>query len=196
MSGRPHRADAVRNRRLLLDAAGEAMRREPDVVTMPGVAEAAGLSVATAYRYFPTLPDLLNEYLYDVLVQLRDYSHNCTSTGLQLFSDVTDEWLRLVGVYGRTMVHLRPRVGLLARLHGGDATIGASRDAWERPLRAVMRQAKVPDPFFEAAFFLHNMIFDPREVLDLVDAGLPLDEVKLRLQGAFVGAVRGWADAT
>ncbi|MGP3934786.1 TetR/AcrR family transcriptional regulator [Nonomuraea sp. KM88] len=187
------RKDAVRNRQRLLDAAGEIIRTSPEGVTMAKIAKAAGLSTATAYRYFPTLGELLSHYLYSVLVQLRDFSHDCSATGLELYSRVIDEWIRLVHVYGRTMVQLRPRTGLLARLHGNDPVIGASRDAWERPIRAVLRSEKITDDIFEPAFFLHNMMFDAREILDLSDLGLSDDEIKRRLVSAYKGAVRGWA---
>ncbi|MFG1687060.1 TetR/AcrR family transcriptional regulator [Nonomuraea sp. NPDC049269] len=188
------RKDAVRNRQRLLEAAGEIIRTSPEEATMPKIAKAAGLSTATAYRYYPTLGELLNHYLYSVLVQLRDFSHDCPATGLELYSRVIDEWIRLVHVYGRTMVQLRPRTGLLARLRAHDSVITASRDAWERPIRAVLRSERLADDTFEPAFFLHNLMFDAREILDLSDLGLSDDEIKRRMVSAFKGAIRGWAN--
>ncbi|MCP2353606.1 AcrR family transcriptional regulator [Nonomuraea thailandensis] len=53
---RPRR-DAVRNRQRLLEATGKILRTRPAEATMPVIAEQTGLSVATAYRYFPTLEE-------------------------------------------------------------------------------------------------------------------------------------------
>ncbi|MHA6622185.1 TetR/AcrR family transcriptional regulator [Pseudonocardia sp. DLS-67] len=190
---RSMRRDAVRNRRRLLEAAGEILRTDPGAAAMPLVAERAGLSVATAYRYFPSIDELLGAYLHSVIVQLRNYSHDCPKTGVALFEDVAAEWARLLRTYGTAMVQLRSRRGFLARLRGGDELITSVRDAWERPIRSVMRHLGVPDEHFDHALFLYNLMFDPREILDLTGTGLP-EQVALRnLAQAYYGALRGWA---
>jgi AcrR family transcriptional regulator len=187
------RRDVLRNRRKLLEAAGEILRTEPGAAAMPLIAERAGLSVATAYRYFPTLDDLLNAYLHGVIVQLRNYSHDCTKTGVALFEDVVAEWARLLRTYGTAMVQLRSRQGFLTRLHDGDEVITSVRDAWERPIRGVMRHLGVPDEHFNHALFLYNLMFDPREILDLLDTGLTEQAALRQLTRAYYGALRGWA---
>jgi AcrR family transcriptional regulator len=183
------------NRERLLDAAGEVMRSDPDHASMAVIAERAGVSMATAYRYFPSLADVLNGYLQRVYIQLRDASHDCPATGRELYSSVIEEWLHLVEIYGRAMVQLRPRSGLLARLYQHDLVVTTSRDAWERPLRAVLRQEALPDDLFDYAFFLHNMMFDAREILDLSDNGLTQDEIRTHLSSAFIGALKAWHTA-
>lgn len=187
------RRDAVRNRRRLLEAAGEILRTDPGAAAMPLVAERAGLSVATAYRYFPSIDELLGAYLHSVVVQLRNYSHDCPKTGVALFEDVAAEWARLLRTYGTAMVQLRSRQGFLARLRAGDELITTVRDAWERPIRSVMRHLGVPDEHFDHALFLYNLMFDPREILDLTGAGLPEQVVVRNLAQAYYGALRGWA---
>lgn len=189
------RRDAVRNRRKLLDAAGEVFRTEPDSATMPLVAERAGLGVATAYRYFPSLDDLYLAFQHSVIVQLRNYSHDCTKTGIALFEDVVAEWARLLRTCGSAMVHLRSRRGFLTRLREDDELIKAVRDAWERPIRGVMRHLGFPDEHFDHALFLYNMMFDPREVLDLTSTGLTENDALRRLTRAYYGALAGWAQA-
>jgi AcrR family transcriptional regulator len=189
------RRDAVRNRAKLIEAMGEILRADPDSVSMPMVAERAGLAVATAYRYFSSIEELRTAYLQDVIVQLRNYSHDCTKTSVALFEDVVAEWARLLGTYGPAMIQIRSRHGLLARLHGGEELITAVRDTWERPIRGVMRHLGVPDLHFEHALFLHNIIFDPREIHDLVSAGLKERHVLRGLTQAYYGALRGWAEA-
>jgi AcrR family transcriptional regulator len=183
----------VRNRSRLLEAAGELLRTDPRDVSVPEIAKRAGLSPATAYRYFPSLEDLLNTYLRNVIVALRDYSHDCPKTGTALFEDVVHEWGRLVQVYGPAMVQLRSRQGFLERLRGDDELIGTVRDAWERPVRGVLRTLRLPDDQFDYALFLYNILFDPREVLDLLGQGLSSEDALGRLTVAYYGALRGWA---
>jgi AcrR family transcriptional regulator len=63
---RPLRADALRNRALLLDAARAVFQRDGLAAQMDVIAETAGLGVGTLYRHFPT-----KEALIAVLVQER-----------------------------------------------------------------------------------------------------------------------------
>ena len=175
---------------------GELLRTDPDAAAMPLVAERAGLAVATAYRYFSTVEELRTAYLQDVVVRLRNYSHDCPKTGVALFEDVVGEWARLLHTYGPAMIQIRSRQGMLQRLRAGDELIVALRDTWERPIRGVMRHLEVPDLHFEYALFLHNIIFDPREIADLVGGGLPESQALRGLTGAYLGALRGWAQAS
>ncbi|KMS73374.1 TetR family transcriptional regulator [Streptomyces viridochromogenes] len=189
------RRDAVRNRRKLLEAAGETLRTEPGAVTMAVIAERASLSPATAYRYFPSVEEVVKAYLLGVIVQLRNYSHDCPKTGPALFEDVSQEWARLVRSYGPAMVQIRSRTGFLTRLRNNDEVITPVRDAWERPIRTVMRHLDVPDEHFDHALFLCNAMFDPREILDLISTGLTEETAISRMTGAYYGALQGWARA-
>src|SRR4051795_6932890 len=56
---RPLRADARRNRELILAAAREAFAEAGHDVQMPDVARAAGVGVGTLYRHFPAKEDLV-----------------------------------------------------------------------------------------------------------------------------------------
>jgi AcrR family transcriptional regulator len=189
------RKDAVRNRRRILKAAGEVLRDDPQNATIPAIAERAEVSAATVYRYFSSVDALLGTYLYEVIVQLRDYSHDCPKSGLALFEDVLAEWGRLLEIYGDAMALLRSHDGFLHRLRGGDQLIQAVRDAWERPIRAVLRNKAIEDSHFDNALFLYNMMFDPREVLDLARDGNSMDDALRQLRSAYFGALDGWAAA-
>jgi len=72
---RPLRADAVRNRELLLAAAASAFSTHGAEVPLEDIAHKAGVGVGTLYRHFPTR-DSLVEAVYrnevDVLVQSAD----------------------------------------------------------------------------------------------------------------------------
>ena len=63
---RPLRADAVRNRRRILDAAEEVFAEEGINVPIDAVAERAGVGVGTLYRHFPT-----KESLFEAIVLSR-----------------------------------------------------------------------------------------------------------------------------
>lgn len=61
---RPSRADAVRNRERVLDAAVELVRRDGEKVPMALIAERANVGVGTVYRHFPTREDLLGALVH------------------------------------------------------------------------------------------------------------------------------------
>lgn len=194
-SARAPRRDALRNRRKLLDALGQVLSTDPGALSMPAVADTAGLSVATAYRYFNSLDELLSSYTRDLVVDLRNYSHDCPRSGPALFEAVATHWVQQLRVHGPAMIQMRSRTGFLRRLRDNDEMVLAVRDAWERPIRGVMRHLDIPDEHFNHALFLYNALFDPRDILDLIDNGLTEDETVQRLVAAFCGTLQGWAQA-
>jgi AcrR family transcriptional regulator len=56
---RPARADAIRNRSRILDAARQQITMHGPNVGMDEIASAAGVAVGTLYRHFPTKSDLV-----------------------------------------------------------------------------------------------------------------------------------------
>src|SRR5438132_10729221 len=56
---RAQRADAIRNRKRVLDAARRCMARKGLDAQIEEIARAAGLGVGTVYRHFPTKEDLV-----------------------------------------------------------------------------------------------------------------------------------------
>jgi AcrR family transcriptional regulator len=72
MTARPLRADAARNRQLLLDAAREAFGAHGVTASLDDVARAAGVGPGTLYRHFPTRDQLVLEVIDDGLTGIRD----------------------------------------------------------------------------------------------------------------------------
>ncbi|MCU1392811.1 MAG: TetR/AcrR family transcriptional regulator [Ilumatobacteraceae bacterium] len=68
---KPMRADARRNRELLLAAAVELFNAGDDV-TLEAVARRAGVGIGTLYRHFPTRDDLVEAAYRNEVAQLHD----------------------------------------------------------------------------------------------------------------------------
>ncbi|WP_218148101.1 TetR/AcrR family transcriptional regulator [Lentzea xinjiangensis] len=188
------RSDTRRNRRRLLEAVGELAREAPDELTMQAVAARAEIGPATAYRYFSSMEEVLAAYVLSVVEELSDFTSTSTAQGRPLFDAVVDKWVDLLAQHGPALVQLRSRRGYLERLHDGNEIIATMRDAWSEPVRGLLDDIGLPHEMLEDALFLNNMIFDPREVQDLLqERRLSRREVITRLTEAYCGALRGWA---
>jgi len=69
---RPQRADAVRNRARVLDAARDCMARRGLDVQMDEIAKKAGVGVGTVYRHFPNKDELIEALASDRFVRLAE----------------------------------------------------------------------------------------------------------------------------
>ncbi|MEG3637562.1 TetR/AcrR family transcriptional regulator [Micromonospora palythoicola] len=69
---RPLRADALRNRRRLLEAAVRAFSRSGAEVTLEQIARDAGVGIGTLYRHFPTREALVEAAYRNELERLCD----------------------------------------------------------------------------------------------------------------------------
>ena len=187
------RSDTQRNRRELIKAAGQlfASRRGP--ISMTDVAKQADISSATAYRHFNSVEEILAEYRYGVGEKLRDFSLKQESSGLVLLEAVSRKWVDLVVRHGGAMLYTRSGEGYLARLRQGTHYIQVQADALERPLREACEELGLP-PLGDEAMFLWNILFDPREIFDLIKTvGLTKEQASARLVAALTGALRGWS---
>ena len=71
-SPRPLRADALRNRERLLDAAVRAFSQAGAEVTLDAIAKDAGVGIGTLYRHFPTREGLVEAAYRNELEKLCD----------------------------------------------------------------------------------------------------------------------------
>lgn len=189
------RSDQERNRRRIVKAAVFLVARKGSAVRMADIADRADVSTATAYRHFASVDEILAEFRDDVGRQLLDFSRKCEASGVELLEAVSQEWVRLVVKNGAAMIHSRSDEGYLKRLRAGTAYLSAQAEAVGRPIAEAARELGIDD-IGDEGLFLWNVLFDPREIYDLLETvGLSGPEIGARLVGTFTGAMRGWVEA-
>lgn len=187
------RRDTLRNKRRLLAAASELVREGSDL-NMQSVASRADIAIATAYRHYSSIDDLISAYVLTVIDDLADYSLSSKATGTELLADVLEHWIDLIQAHGHVMVNFRSRRGFLARLTSGDPTMCRVQQAWTSPIDEFLSSRDLSPTLAHHALFLTNQLFDPRDVLDLLGAGgHPRKALSAKLQAQLEGALRGWA---
>jgi AcrR family transcriptional regulator len=85
---RPLRADALRNRTALLEAAEIAFERRGTAASLEEIAQLAGVGIGTLYRHFPTRQDLVESLVRDRALDLIHY-------GEELVTSVDDPFTAL-----------------------------------------------------------------------------------------------------
>ena len=189
------RSDTERNRKNLIKAAARLFERSENPISMTEIAAEAGVSVATAYRQFTSVEDVLNTYRQDVGQLLLDYSQKQNCSGLLKLEKVSRYWIKLVRERGAAMVPMRNRRGYLERLWEGAEYLLVQADALRPALRESMEEMDQPD-IGDKAVFLWNILFDPREIFDLLNTvGLTEKQVGTQLLSVLVGGLRGFATA-
>lgn len=94
---RPMRRDAVRNHRLVVEAAREVLREHGTDASMELIASRAGVGVGTLYRRFPNKEALVDEIARQMLVELVGEAQRALShpdgTGFEAFVRVLGDWI-------------------------------------------------------------------------------------------------------
>lgn len=187
------RSDTERNRRRLIKAAAFLVARKGSSVRMADVAERAEVSPATAYRHFGSVDEILAQFRFDVGERLLTFSQKSEEHGLAKLEAVCRYWVGLVVKHGGAMVHTRSEQGYLERLRASTQYLTVQGDALLPPIAEAADELGIDDPADEA-LFLWNIMFDPREIFDLLNTvGLSEDQASRRLFSAFCGAMVGWA---
>lgn len=190
------RSDTERNRRRLIKAAAFLVSRHGASVKMVDVAERAEVATATAYRHFGSVGEILAEYRFDVGLRLLEFTQKQETRGIELLSAVSQEWIRLVIKHGEAMVHTRSDEGYLARLRTGARYLTVQADALSQPISQAAAELGIPDPD-DYGMFLWNILFDPREIFDLLNTvGMTAEQIGDRLVSAYCGGLRGWMTDT
>ncbi|ORM71264.1 TetR family transcriptional regulator [Pantoea rwandensis] len=189
------RSDTERNRKNLIQAGARLFERSESPISLTEIAAEAGVSVATAYRQFTSVEEVLNAYRQEVGQLLLDYSIGQRCSGLEKLESVSRYWVKLVRERGAAMVPMRNRRGYLERLWEGAEYLQVQADALRPALRESMDEMDLPD-IGDKAIFLWNILFDPREIFDLLNTvGLTEKQVGTQLMAVLVGGLRGFATA-
>ncbi|WP_240423705.1 TetR/AcrR family transcriptional regulator [Microbacterium halotolerans] len=186
------RSDAIRNERELVAAMGSLLKESPQTATMPAVAKAAGLSPATAYRYFPTLDALHRRFMLSTIEELQEATADLRSSGSERFGDVLRCWLDILSEYGSAMVHVASREGFLTRLKADEPHTRAIKAAWGEAISGMLAECGEEPSMLDLALALFNSMVNAREILDLrASSGLSDEQVVAYLTAAFAGALTG-----
>ncbi|MFE4869766.1 TetR/AcrR family transcriptional regulator [Streptomyces sp. NPDC056682] len=92
------RADAARNREIVLAAATRAFAASDTEPSMRAIARQAGVGVATVYRHFPTREALVDAVYRDQVVRLTGGAHELVAAhppahALRLWMDLFGDWV-------------------------------------------------------------------------------------------------------
>jgi AcrR family transcriptional regulator len=167
----------------------------PDL-TLQTVADEAGVSTATAYRYFGSADDAVLAYILEfpdqVAAALEDRDQG--ETGLARLALWCTTWVELVDEgWGTSLVYLRSPKGFLARRAEGEAVISAVCRHVEPLMREALDELGTSSGALEVALFLWNTIYDPREILDLRRTlRWTRAQIEQGLWAMFLGSLRGY----
>lgn len=160
---------------------------------MAELAKAAGMSTATAYRYFQSLEEVAQAYLVTTMTKLRDFAVGRQETGIDLLHVVSRYWVGIVQEHGGVLVQIRSRRGFYDRLQRRILSTELGMEARRRALVGVLEEKGLPSSMIEDAAMLYNTMFDPRDILDLIRLrGLDPESATRVLVSAFLGALCGW----
>lgn len=185
------RRDSVASRHRLLAVTGQLLAEGRRPRNLQQIASEAGLSAATAYRHFGSLEDALQAYAHQTVLAMGDFAAGQSAQGLELLRLISREWARLARERGPAMVHLRSARGFLERRISGERVIADTCAYLEPAVRGVLGEFGLPDEHLAYGLFLWNVMFDPREILDLHSTlGWSEDEIVDRLLKSYVAALR------
>ena len=127
LTRRPLRADAARNRQLLLNAAREAFTRHGVTASLDDVARAAGVGPGTLYRHFPTRDALVLAVIDDGLTDIYRLGAELSDNAEPL--DALRQWLDAYIEQGSMFQGLARTLASPPSAAGEDSTCHLARGA-------------------------------------------------------------------
>jgi AcrR family transcriptional regulator len=115
---RKPRADAVRNRERLIEAAKQAFTEDGADVSLDAIAKRAGVGIGTLYRHFPTRDAVVEAVYRREVGQLAEAAE--TLSRARPAGEALDAWLRLFVDYMATKRVIAPAI---AALPGGPSAL-------------------------------------------------------------------------
>jgi AcrR family transcriptional regulator len=163
------RRDALHTREVLLGAAGRIIAAQGQAFGLPDVAREAGLGMATVYRHFADVPQLLEEYqalvIRDLTSALRAVPRDVDAR--QRFRLMCGRWVDKVGEWGPAAVRIRSHRGVLERLRQGDPRIADLYATLEPVIRAMIAEGQIPEQPLDYAVLMWATVLDERLILEL-----------------------------
>ncbi|MFB8279263.1 TetR/AcrR family transcriptional regulator [Nocardia colli] len=186
------RSDAQRSRTVLVDAVGSLLAEGRIGFSIPELAGAAGVGVATAYRHFPTPQDAMQAFHRRAIEQLLEAftALDPTPDAVERFHRFCRTWVAQARQWGPAVRHIRSHKGFIERLAAGDPSITAMHDILADVLDALVQQGKTTLDDRTFAVLLWITIFDERVVYDLgAHQAWSAEQVTDRLTRAAAGAL-------
>ncbi|KHO26591.1 hypothetical protein QQ44_13125 [Mycolicibacterium setense] len=151
---RPRRADAIRNRARLLQAANEVFAERGVGVTLDDVAHHAGVGVGTVYRHFPGKEELIDAVFDQNFAAMADAAEQAVAGD--------DPWQALVTYIEFACERMAGSRGMTEVLHrGGCVQVEAQHLRIEAAVETLIQRAQAsgalrpdvtPDDFFSIIF--------------------------------------------
>ena len=193
------RVDSRATRRKLLVALRRLLDHGHADVTLQTVAEEAGVSTATAYRYFGSAQEAVVSYILEFPDEVAAVfaERENGEQGTERLALWCSTWIELVDEgWGTSLVYLRSPEGFLARRAEGDPVIGAVCRHVEPLMSDAVGALGLSADTLDVALFLWNAVYDPREILDLRRTlRWTRARIEQGLWDMFLGSLRGY-DAT
>lgn len=158
VDARPSRADALKNRQLLLETAARLFDAQGvDAVTMSAVAQAAGVGKGTLYRHFASKTDLCHALLDHEQQELQER----ILRRLRLASHPPLDDLRWFSA--QVLAFVTRHLPLLRTIDNSTAFNHPAHYWWRQTIRALLIRAQVPGDVDYQADLLYVML-DPLTV--------------------------------
>jgi AcrR family transcriptional regulator len=185
--GRPLRADAARNRALILDAARVAFADGGLDVGVEEIARRAGVGKGTLYRRFPTKEALVQAIFDDILGEFEQLAEEAADE-----PDAGEAFARFLDGAARMQASNQGFYDVVAQRLGASALTGEQRrrfiEAAARPLRRAQAQGRVRDDLVaeDIQLMLRMLGATTRPAID----GRPMDDHWPRYLGLLLDALR------